>query len=135
VWTFFECPSLFVASGTTTQLTITQTPGGVVNTFDRFFDDISLFDAGPDAAIVPFYRLYGEDHDLPFWGIPTGTTAPTLQPDRAITGVTATELRDGGLEIGVRNIVNARVNLDQIELDLTIQSLRERHAFVSRPVR
>jgi len=127
-------PASFVASATSHVITIyfNQMVGAGVHTY--YFDDVT-FGAAGDASMVPFYRVYGADYDLPAWSIPQGTTTPILQPERAITGVSAGAIRDGAFEVGVRNTGGAPVRLDQIELDLTLRSYRERFGFVGLPPR
>jgi hypothetical protein len=124
-WQQFTC-SDFVATATSHLLLVTQAPGLSSTAFTRAFDDVTIEEVASDGSLVPFYRLYGQDHDLPTWSIPIGTTVPTLQPGRAVTGFTAVDLRDGGLEIGVRNAAAPVARLDQIELDLTLQAFSGR---------
>lgn len=126
-WQQFTCVD-FVATSASHTLKVRQTPGSGSNAFTRAFDDVTIEAVPADGSLVPFYRLYGQDIDLPTWTVPNGT--PVLMPERALTGVTATAIRDGGFEIGVRTLSGGFPRLDQIELDLTIRAYRERFGFV-----
>lgn len=112
-----------------TQLLRLDQPSGVGTTlFSRFLDDL-LIEKAEAAVVTPFYRLYGQDHDLDPWIIAPGQEVQTLQADRAIE-MYGHQLRDGGFELGVRSENLIAVQLDQLQLAMTLRHRFEGQGFV-----